>query len=324
VSYAWTVYPAPDSSASIPILVDDLICTVNATPSDLSIYTVTTDGVQGGANESSQNGLSVTNNLITDDVNIYVAYLDHFPRSWTAYWSVSGLAFTANLNGDLYVNNGYVKTSGSGAVETGADNANVPAACVMTLPNSVVNYTNYPAYAGQLGYVVFDGASVWAVLIGSDNLFQIDPVTLVETVYTLPHAVAFFGQLGFDGRYLYIPDGSDIIIFDTVALTSALNGAVTGGGHCWYSANLGAVVFAENESGGCNLFTFPAGGGAYTAIGNLDTVVAPSAGDVYCAGMCDGPDGDDLWASAYQPVGSAEVWSLVYRPSSGNPMRLLL
>jgi hypothetical protein len=326
---SWTPYASADSSSSVPILAGGLINTVGATPSSLYLVTMAPDGTLGGDTESGQNSQS-TSNLIEDGTNIYVTYRDVYPREWVSSWQIGPLTFTPNLVGGPYYRPGFVVTTGGNtAMVTGGEHGTPePSVATYDLPAMAqTGYNDYPAYTGAFGFAVFAAAAVYTVLIGTNNLFKIDPATLVETVFNLPNVVSFFAQLGFDGRYIYISDGTTIVIWDTSDDTDSTAGSV-GPSHCYWSANLDAVAIAENVAGGANFYLMPAGGGALSpSIGNANTIVTPLIGpptsDVFSSGLCDGPGGDDLWTSVQEST-TPQCFNLVYVETSGNPMRLLL
>lgn len=324
VPYAWKAYGAPASSGNIPVLVGSLIVTVSGFtfPASMTLSTMTPNGVLGGA--VSTQGPGPRTPVIADANNIYVAYRDIFPRDWITYWSRSGYAETDNLNGTIFNPIGFVRTAGAGAVVTGSDRSpNYPSAANYTLPNTAITYQNYPAYTGSLGYAVFDGTWVWAALIGSAIIFKIDPTTLAETVYTLP-AATNGSQAAFDGRYIYLNTNTDIVIWDTVGLSGVLAGvSLTAGGACYYSANLNEIFVADNGSAGGNVYTMPVGGGALTLIGNAGTVTA-DVNTMEVLGFCDGPRGNDVWASVTEAVAGSDTYNMVWRPANPNPLIMMV
>lgn len=323
---SWSFFPC--SVANVPTLAGGLIdvCGFAGTPGSAIIFiqTMTTTGAVGGNTFGTpENPVSSGPDSITDGTNVYIFYRSNYPRNWLFYWPISSISSpVGNVVGSLWNINGLcLTTGGDTAVATGGDNSNIPAAQALSLPASATNYTNYPAYTGQLGNCVFDGTSVWSVLVGTDDLFQIDPSTLAETVYTLPSTVTFPAQIGFDGRYLYIGTSAGVIVWDTTTNTGAIFGT-TGPTHCYYSHNLGLVLLGENVAGGANFYTMTRGGAAPVAIGNAPAIVSESA-PVYANGFCDGPGGNDLWVNV-GAGGSGQTWNLRYRPSGGNPQRLLV
>jgi len=318
----WNSYVAPGSSGSIPLLAGGLINTVNGAPlpSYLAIYTMTTAGVTGGASQG-ESPQSISN-LITDGVNIYVAFRDTYPRDWTSYWSVSGLTYSgANLNGAVFNSLGFVRCGGTLAMVVGGDRTpNYPSVETLNLPSTAVNYNNFTSYTGNLSSPHYDGSSVWANIDGTTHIFQINPSTLIETVHTLP-AVASGYQTGYDGTYIYLSTGSDVIVWDVASATGTLAGvSLAGAGPIYYSANLGLVVVCENIAGGTNFYTMRVGGGPLTLIGNANTITASVGINVYAIGMCDGPT-TDLWASVHD-VSSSSTWNIVWKPPAVNTMKI--
>jgi hypothetical protein len=254
---------------------------------------------------------------ITDGVNIYATYRDLYPRDWLSYWTISGLALTSNQIGLLWWCNGFARVGGTAVVTGGDHSPAIPSASNFNLPSTPNNYNNYPSYSGQLGFAIYDGTWIWAVNLGSANIFRLHPSTLAETVYTLPASVGSGSeQLGFDGTYLYISTGSDIIVWDVATATGTLVGAsLTAPGPCYYSANLGLIVVADNDAtAGANIYTMPLGGGSLTLIGNA-TSITTNLNPVSAIGFCDGPAGNDLWASVADSS-SGGTWNLVWRPST--------
>ena len=306
----WRAYTS--SVASIPTLANGQINTVGYGFFPNGSVTIQTMTTSGSASTASQNTLPESPqfpalNLISDGTNIYGQYVSNYPRTWWYEWTIPGLVYsTPGPVGSIFRLGGYVSLGGSSAIVVGRDNANHPAVQSLTLPSTSVNYNNFPGYTGTLGYPVYDGTSVWVVLTGTANLFQIDPSTLSATVHTMPTTLSSPYQIATDGTYVYISaDSGGIIVWDIGGASGSVVGS-TVTEHCWYSANFGLVFTADTASGN-NIYTMPTGGGSLTNIGNADTITGGTAMTV--EGFCDGPT-NDLWASV---SGSAE-WNIVYTP----------
>jgi YVTN family beta-propeller protein len=242
--------PYPNTIASTPLLAGGLINTFDYATfpgSGVNIQTMTTTGTVGGNSinpgpEAPQFGGA---NLITDGTDIYGTYISNYPRNWFYYWSIGPLAYTTNLIGVLFRVSGLVYAPPVGtALSLGVDSGDIPAAQSIFLPSTSVAYANYPGYSGAFGAGVFDGTDVWTPVLGSAHLFQINPVTLAETVHTMPANVpSALYQIGFDGRYVYISGATGgVIVWDTTTNTGTVVDPMTITGHIYYSANIGLVV----------------------------------------------------------------------------------
>jgi hypothetical protein len=295
---------------SVPILAGGNIVTVITDVSSglgsITLSVMTPAGVDSQYASTLIDGPQSVSNLITDGINIYVAYRDIYPRDWFSYWDLATYTFNANLIGSVYYNNGLVLTASNKAVVIGGDHyGSTPSMANYTLPATPISYNNF-AYSAPFGHGVLVGGSVWTVLVGTTTLAELDPVGLnIIATYTLPAAAAGY-QIGYDGAYLYIAAaGTGIIVWDI----GSSSGAVFGSGtyeNAYYSANQ-SQVFTHDSSD--NIYTMPAGGGSLTNVGNTLAITGVAGQNVN--GFCDGPAGNDLWANCYN---NPQAFNIVYTP----------
>jgi hypothetical protein len=242
-------------------------------------------------------------NLVTDGTNVYGACSVTSAGRFWSIWSISGLTMTTSSLPNGFNAGVALTTSGHAVLAASQGSSGPPETEGVTLPGTVASPVQYTSYTHEFsGNPIYDGTYIWVPLNGTTTLLQItaaSPSTYVP--HTMPGSAAgTVGiQNGFDGRYLYIPysgtAGAGICVWDTTTNTGATYATVASVTMkcCYFSANTTLVYLADDAG---NIYTMAAGGGTPTLIGNVVTLGAAPLSN--CFGFCDGPAGNDVWATS--------------------------